>query len=146
MEWQNGKEREAMDGDREITNSEDVIASREIIARIAFLERWDCGALDGDQGCDDTDCKSCYGDMADEFKALMALADQGIAEWADGATLIRDSYFETYAEQLAEDLGVISSEASEWPLNHIDWEAAAEDLRIDYMSFEFDGVTYWARA
>jgi len=33
-----------------------------------------------------------------------------------------------------------------WPLNHIDWEAAAEELRQDYTTFTCDGMTYLARA
>lgn len=35
--------------------------------------------------------------------------------------------------------------ATEWPLRHIDWDAAAEELKQDYTSVEFDGVTYWIR-
>lgn len=36
-----------------------------------------------------------------------------------------------FAEQMAEDLG-LTSEKQEWPFNHIDWEAAAKDLMMDY--------------
>lgn len=27
----------------------------------------------------------------------------------------------------------------------IDWERAAEELRMDYTAVDFDGVTYWVR-
>lgn len=59
-------------------------------------------------------------------------------------TLIRDSYFEVYAEQLADDIGAIDSDAG-WPLNYIDWEQAASELQIDYTTVDYDGVTYWYR-
>lgn len=59
-------------------------------------------------------------------------------------TLIRDSYFQDYAQEMAEDIGAISGDAS-WPKNHIDWESAAQELQIDYSSVEFDGTTYWYR-
>ena len=35
---------------------------------------------------------------------------------------------------------------SNWPFNCIDWEKAAEELQQDYMSIDFDGVTYWMRS
>lgn len=56
--------------------------------------------------------------------------------------LIRDDYFETYAQEFAEDIGAISRDA-EWPYTHIDWEAAAEALQQNYSSKDWDGVTYW---
>ena len=59
-------------------------------------------------------------------------------------TLVRDSYFRDYAEQLADDIGAINSEAS-WPNNCIDWNRAARELHIDYSTVEFEGVTYWYR-
>jgi hypothetical protein len=60
------------------------------------------------------------------------------------AALIRDSYFEDYARQLAEDIGAIDSKAS-WPNNHIDWEDATDALKQDYTEVDFDGVSYWIR-
>lgn len=59
-------------------------------------------------------------------------------------TLIAESHFEDYARELAEDIGAIDKNAS-WPLNRIDWEAAAEDLKADYTEVVFDGRTYFIR-
>lgn len=59
-------------------------------------------------------------------------------------TLIRETYFKDYAQELAEDVGAIDPKAS-WPLSYIDWDAAAEALQMDYTAVEFDGVTYWTR-
>ncbi len=61
-----------------------------------------------------------------------------------GAAVIADSYFEEYAQQLADDLGLINSEAN-WPTCHIDWEAAADSLKQDYTSFTFAGQDWWVR-
>ena len=117
---------------REISNSDDLIDSRDVIERIDELE-----AMDEREDWEE-----------DELTALRALAAEGqdyAADWKYGAALIRDSYFEDYAQQTAEDLGAISRDAA-WPLNHIDWNAAAEELKIDYSSISFDGVDYWVRA
>lgn len=83
----------------------------------------------------------------EELKALKSLAEEaeGYSEdWRYGATLIRDSYFKDYAQELADDIGAIKSDAG-WPNNCIDWDRAARELRMDYTSVEFDGVTYWVR-
>ena len=85
-------------------------------------------------------------DNADEYKNLKALAEQceGYGDWRYGETLIRDSYFTEYAQQLADDIGAIKDDS--WPCNCIDWEQAASELQGDYMSVEFDGTTYWMRS
>ena len=51
-------------------------------------------------------------DEAEELKALKALQDEAESQsdWTYGATLIKDSYFETYAQDLAEDIGAIHLE------------------------------------
>ena len=82
-----------------------------------------------------------------ELKALEALteeAESATSEWHDGATLIHADYFADYAKELAEDIGAIDRDA-EWPLNHIDWEAAADELLQDYSTVDFDGQDYYVR-
>jgi antirestriction protein len=84
----------------------------------------------------------------EELDALVDLQDQCegyCSDWRSGAVLIRETYFEDYAQQFAEDIGAIDSEAR-WPNNCIDWEAAARELRMDYTSVEFDGITYLLRS
>lgn len=86
-------------------------------------------------------------DEADELKALKAFRDElepYVPDWHHGETLIRDSYFRDYAEELADDIGAIDHNAK-WPVNCIDWNKAARELQMDYTSAEFNGVTYWAR-
>jgi antirestriction protein len=59
--------------------------------------------------------------------------------------LIRDSYFEDYAQELADDLGLLQK-GSTWPYTCIDWEQAARELQMDYSMVTFDGVDYWVRS
>jgi hypothetical protein len=124
----------------EITNREDIIDSRDVIARIEWLESFhdDC------EHYEDHD-----DDEHDEYEALTNLAEEAdgyAADWKYGETLIRGSYFQEYAEQLAEDIGEIHpADGYKWPHSHIDWEAAAEALKQDYTPVGFDGVEYWIR-
>jgi hypothetical protein len=112
-------------------NYSDVIDSREVIARIAELEAIE--APDED-------------DIL-ELAALQTLAEEAggyASDWEYGETLIRDSCFEEYARQLAEDCGMIPDNLS-WPVSCIDWEQAARELQMDYTSVNFGGVMYWIR-
>jgi chromosome segregation ATPase len=76
-------------------------------------------------------------DNGEEFEELKAFYDDIPAE----GTLIHDDYFQTYAQQVAEDIGAIDPKA-QWPLNHIDWDAAADALRQDYTVYEWGDETY----
>jgi hypothetical protein len=60
-------------------------------------------------------------------------------------TLVNDDYFTRFAEQEAEELGLVSDTAS-WPHSYIDWERAADALKSDYASADFDGQTFWYRS
>jgi hypothetical protein len=121
----------------EINNMQDIIDSRDIIERIADLSA--LALVNGGDGLDR--------DEADELVALIALASEGrgyAPDWEYGVALIRGSHFEKYAEQLADDLGLINPAAT-WPNSCIDWEQAARELQYDYTALDFDGVTYWVR-
>jgi len=113
------------------TKYDDVIDSRTIIERIEELE---------EQAERDEEEQA-------ELAALKALAEDasGSPDWKYGETLIRASYFKDYAQELAEDTGMIPDNA-QWPCRCIDWDQAARELQMDYMSVDFDGVTYWIRA
>jgi hypothetical protein len=127
------------DGTTEITNSEDIIDSREIIARIEYLTEAKVSYDDGIDMWSDKD--------ETELTALTTLAEaaSGYApEWDYGELLIRDSYFEAYAQELANECGMVP-DALSWPLSYIDWEAAATALQDDYTEVDFSGVSYWIR-
>jgi DNA repair exonuclease SbcCD ATPase subunit len=87
-------------------------------------------------------------DLQEELDILTYLEDQAepyCSNWPYGEILIKDSYFSEYAEELARDIGSISHDDS-WPLNHIDWEEAVEELKSDYTQVDFDGEDYWIRS
>jgi hypothetical protein len=119
----------------EITSSDDVIDSRDVIARIEYLE----------------ECVNDYGsgnlDLSEieELNNLKKLADECkyAEDWQYGAALIRDSCFRDYARELVEECGYIPKDLPHWI--EINWEATALNVRQDYTPVEFDGVTYWYR-
>jgi hypothetical protein len=123
----------------QISNTDDVIYSRDVIARIEELcdERASLvlALADWDE------------ENGEELKALEALqeeAEGSCPDWRYGVALVRDSYFEDYARDFADDIGAVNKNAS-WPNDCIDWDRAARLLQMDYTSVEFDGVTYWVR-
>ena len=76
----------------------------------------------------------------------------------DGVTLVADEYFTEYARELVEDCGYFALNADRdrfgsattinfnaWPYRCIDWQQVADELRQDYTSVSFDGITYWVR-
>lgn len=116
---------------RTISTWDDVIDSRDVIARIEELE--------SEETLDDTDAR--------ELASLKAFRDDVApycADWEYGEAIIREGYFKRYAIDFAYDIGAVKEDAS-WPNNCIDWDAAARTLQMDYTSAEFDGVTYWFR-
>jgi len=134
----------------EITNSEDIIDSRDVIARIEALQAerdgWVLGAPDGTETPNPQGWANENPNDADELASLEALAKEGenyAADWHHGETLINDSYFATYCEELCKEVGSIPSDVPGYIV--IDWEATAENMKVDYTPVDFDGVTYWVR-
>lgn len=138
-------------------NFDDVIDSRDVIAKINDLEEKIEGLQEnlGSLECidDSADRASATQEMKDEMeslqeelKPLLELQEQAHCspDWNYGAMLIRDSYFEEYARELAKDRGAIRDDLN-WPYTCIDWQDAACELQQDYVSVDYDGVTYWVR-
>jgi hypothetical protein len=83
-------------------------------------------------------------DEANRLAELRELADEIGEEFPHGETMIPVAEFEEYAEEYAEDIGAIDRNAS-WPLSHIDWAAAAEELAQGYTEVEWEGTSYYVR-
>lgn len=157
---------------REISNAEDVIDSRDVIARIEELEETrddlqtsaDDAASDREDLADDADDSARQdadkafaaandslaewreSEDAAELKALTEFAAEAADyadDWRYGATLIRDSYWTEYVEELLRDIGDLPQNIPSYIV--IDWEATGENIKVDYTSVEFGGVTYWVR-
>lgn len=80
----------------------------------------------------------------ERIKEIRDLKDE-VYGWEDGVAFIKDSYFEEFARDEAENIGAFNTRENSWPYSCIDWEKAAEELQYDYSSVEFDGETYWHR-
>lgn len=128
---------------QEITNTEDIIDSRDIQARIDYLESLE----EEDEEATDADEEpmALCDDEREELRLLQEFKDEAnTSEWKYGMTFIRDDYFEDYAREFAEDIGAIGKD-DQWPATCIDWERAARELQMDYTGADFDGITYWFR-
>jgi len=131
-----------------VNNTDNTIDSRDVISRIEELrDELEEATLNEEKSMyflpDGTDVDSEH----EELTMLQALAEEGedyATDWRHGETLIRKTYFTEYAEEFANDIGAMEN-TNTWPLNHIDWEAAAEDLAQDYTEIDFDGVSYLIR-
>ena len=121
------------------TRDDNIIDSRDVIERYEELR-------DENEDLEGKELEAWLEENGEEFKALMDLCDDadGFSDWKDGMTLIKDSYFKTYAEGLACDVGLIKGPLH-WPFNCIDWGTAADELQGDYSSVDFAGETYWGR-
>jgi hypothetical protein len=129
--------------------TDDLIDVRDVIARIEHLEALrQPGPID--LGEEDNDCAQddLFRELADLESLMGDLKGTGGDEQWRGAwypiTMIRESYFQEYAQELAEDCGMIQKDAR-WPNNCIDWGAAADALKGDYTTVEYEGVTYYVR-
>lgn len=132
-----------------IDNYQDVIDVRDIIQRVEDLEETSNGSVtEGSEGAE----YEGHEDDHEEYADLAALLDElkgngGDEQWRGDwypVTLIRDSYFVKYAQELADDIGATDSSQS-WPYTCIDWAQAARELQMDYTSVEYDGTIYWYR-
>lgn len=123
--------------------SADVIDVRDIIARVEELAN-DLTTYSAEAHASP--------ELVAEHAALCAILvdikglggdEQWEGDWYP-VTLIRDSHFRDYAEQLADDCNMVPKDA-QWPMTCIDWEQAARELRYDYTGVDIDGATYWTR-
>lgn len=112
--------------------AEDVIDSRDVAD---WLEDWD--------NSDDLPSERAH-HLARILRELDESGEDYSEDWKYGATLIRDSHFRDYAQELAEDCGMVP-EGLTWPLTCIDWDRAARDLQVDYTAIDVAGTTYWVR-
>ena len=137
-----------MNATQTVSNTEDIMDSRDVIARIAYLEgAQDDTCLEYGIECEHGVTGTHITDEYEELQTLLKLQEQceGYAsDWQYGEALIRDSYFTEYAQDLADDIGAIDRNLS-WPNSCIDWDRAARELQMDYASVDFDGVMYWIR-
>ena len=151
---------------REVSNDEDILDIRDVFERIDELEdelsviedlKNEIESLDLNEDKEDIRIakeelikkEKELEDEAEELEILKEFisdfAGYGGDEERDGewypVTLVRDSYWEEFCEQECKDLGYIKDDHPWWI--EIDWSKTAENMKQDYTSGDFNGVTYW---
>jgi hypothetical protein len=145
--------------------SNDVIDLRDLIERFEEIEA-DLLAcfneqqeIEGDDTCTDDPEDSAFlewakvtaHDDAEEFNQLLAILDelkgcggdeQFRGDWYP-ITLISESYFTDYCMELVQDIGDLPRDIPSYLA--IDWEATADNLKVDYSEIEIDSNTYYFR-
>lgn len=119
-----------------MTNNDDIIDVRAVIERVEETEAT-VGKLPDDE--------------REEHKLLSALLEDlkgngGDHQWRGDwypVTLIRDSYFVRYTEELLTECGELPDTLPHYVA--VDWDKTAKNIQVDYATVDFDGVTYWFR-
>ena len=137
-----------------ISNLDDTIDSRDVIARIEELEaEWEDLRSAMDDHNTDSDAYEEASAALKEFDnseegqeliALKALAERGedyAPDWEYGAQLIHEDYFETAMDEMLEDCGDIPKDLPSYLTITVDYDA----LKQDYTELDFDGQTYYIR-
>lgn len=89
----------------------------------------------------------CYWEP--EYKSIQEIDDvesEVGSEFDYGCTLIPESDFKEYCEELVFEGGYLSRDTPFYLRNNIDWDGVADDLKLDYSELEYNGKTYLFRA
>ena len=137
-----------------ISNTDNTIDSRDVIARIEELEAERVAIESPDSVFIETKRLIEEFDNSEEGQELIALkvlAAQGedyapdwkyyAPDWKYGAQLIHEDYFETAMDEMLEDCGDIPRDLPSYLTITVDYDA----LKQDYTAIDFDGQTYYIR-
>lgn len=132
--------------DRDISPSDDIIDSRDIIARAEALREVAEADPEGElfSSLSPQDVEDAREELDDLTALLEDIKSSTGEDPADGVTLINEDYFEEYAEELASDIGAIPRDAG-WPTQFIDWGRAADALKMDYSLVTWRDTDFWVR-
>jgi antirestriction protein len=130
----------------EIDLTADIIDLRDIIERVEELENQLEGL--GSEG------DAAMQNLTEEWQELQALNNimeelkgyGGDEQWRGDwypITLIRESYFTEYTREMLEDCGTIPRDLPAWV--HIDWEATAREVKMDYSYISIGEMDYLYR-
>jgi len=88
--------------------------------------------------------------QTEELEKIKKLKNEmGASDFEDGMTLIEESEFEDYCQDLAYDCGYLSGSHScsnPNPLDYfIDWKDWADHCKMDFSDIEYEDKTYYYR-
>lgn len=119
--------------------------TRDLLTELEELEAREEDSRDQDYTAEERAEFGLDGEERDRLRALRELRDEiGETSMRESETMIPEDDFEDYARELAHEVGAVP-EGAGWPASHIDWEAAARSLSMDYSYVTFDGTNYWVR-
>src|SRR5574343_858449 len=129
--------------DTSAMHMDDIINVRDIIERIEELES------EIEAYAEKMDDWQANADNQEELETLTAILEDlkgygGDEQWRGDwypVTLIRESYFTDYAKEMVCDCYDLKLP----PFVHVDWEATAREVKMDYSTVEIDGVTLFYR-
>lgn len=119
---------------KETDFSAEILDVRDLIERFEYLE-----------------AHGCEQEELDELMQLKLTLEElkgngGDEEWRGDwypITLVSDSYFIAYTQELLEDCGYIPKDFPSWIA--VDWEKTAEAVQTDYTYVSVDGWVFWYR-
>lgn len=87
--------------------------------------------------------KEDWEDELEQIEEINNIEDSIGSEFDYGVTLVREDYWEDYVEDLLVEIGYLPKDLPSWI--EIDWEATANNVKVDYTEVEYQGQTYYGR-
>jgi hypothetical protein len=115
-----------------ISNMDDTLDTRDILERIKELES-DKDSLEEEE----TKELKILSDLIEEIDSMCG------EQSSDGVFLISDYYWAEYVEEMVQDIGDLPHGIPHYIV--IDWEATADNVKVDYDEIDFDGQTFLYR-
>jgi len=80
----------------------------------------------------------------DQLEELLQLQEdaRGVDGWEDGISLVNSNYLADYAKEVAEEMHGYTL-FDDWPIRHIDWDAAAEEWSEEMTEVDYGYNRYW---
>ena len=87
--------------------------------------------------------KEYFEDELKEIEEIDDVENELGSEFEYGVTLVDVDDWEEYVEELLEDIGYIPKDFPSWI--EIDWEATANNVKVDYTEVTYQGNSYLGR-
>lgn len=87
--------------------------------------------------------KEIWEDELEQIGEINKIEDELGREFDYGVTLVHEDYWEEYVEDLLVEIGYLPKDIPSWI--EIDWEATANNVKVDYTEVEYQGQTYYGR-